>query len=156
MNEIEWTVFVVGRVLVGFFFLMMGMSHFGNLAEMTASVAEVGLPAPMVAVIVAGILLVIAGVSFILGYHPPIGVVAAVLFLVPVNFVMHDFWTIDDPVARQNELMTFLRNTAIMGSVLVFLAVPRPWKTSLEEYLQSREESESTDQTTTDYTMSSE
>ncbi len=138
MNDIENTLFLVGRVLVGFYFLVMGMNHFGNLEGMTQMVAEVGLPAPAVAVIVSGILLVIAGMSFIIGYHPPLGVLAAGLFLVPVTLVIHDFWAIEDPVARQQELTTFLRNVGLLGSVLVFLAIPRPWPMSLDRFIQRR------------------
>ena len=136
MNDIEKTLFVVGRVLVGFFFLVMGMNHFGNLQAMAAGLAEVGLPAPTVAVVVSGILLVLAGISFVVGYHPPLGVLSAALFLVPVTLVVHDFWALQDPVERQQELTTFLRNIGLLGAVLVFLAIPRPWPVSLDRYLQ--------------------
>ena len=138
MNEIERILFFVGRVLVGFFFLVMGFNHFGNLAEMTTMVAEVGLPAPMVAVVISGILLVLAGISFVLGFQPPIGVLAGALFLVPVSLVMHDFWAIEDPAARQQELTTFLRNIGLLGAVMVFLAIPRPWPLSLDRFIQKR------------------
>ena len=136
MNDIEKTLFLVGRVLVGFFFLVMGLNHFGNLAEMTAMVSAEGIPAPAVAVIVSGILLVLAGVSFIVGFHPPMGVLAAALFFVPVTLVMHDFWSFEETEARWQELNTFLRNVGLLGAVLVFLAIPRPWPMSLDRYLQ--------------------
>lgn len=136
MNDIEQTLFLVGRVLIGFFFLVMGLNHFGNLADMTAMVADVGIPAPGVAVVVSGVLLVLAGLSFILGFHPPLGVLAAALFLVPVTLVMHDFWALEDPDARWQELNAFLRNVGLLGAVLVFLAIPRPWPMSLDRYIQ--------------------
>ena len=138
MNDVEKTLFLVGRVLVGFFFLVMGMNHFGNLESMTTMVADVGLPAPMVAVVVSGILLVLAGLSFIIGFHPPMGVLAAALFLVPTTLVMHDFWAIEDPAARQAELTTFLRNIGLLGAVLVFLAIPRPWPMSIDRFIHRR------------------
>ena len=138
MSDIERILFFVGRALVGLFLILMGMNHFGNLQQMTMNVAEVGLPAPMVAVIISGILLVLAGVSFLLGFQPPIGVLAAALFFVPVTLVMHDFWAIEDPAARQEELMTFLRNVGILGSFLLYLAIPRPWPLSLDRYIQKR------------------
>ena len=138
MNDIENTLFLVGRALVGLFLIFMGMNHFGNLEAMTMTVAEVGLPAPMVAVIVSGILLVLAGLSILLGFQPPIGVLAAALFFVPVTLIMHDFWAIDDPAARQQELQTFLRNMGLFGALLLILAIPRPWPMSLDRYIQRR------------------
>ncbi len=138
MNDIEKTLFLVGRVLLGFFLIIMGMNHFGNLESMTTMVAEVGLPAPMVAVVVTGVLLVLAGVSFLVGFHPPMGVLAAALFFVPVTLVIHDFWAIQDPVARQQELSTFLRNVGMLGAVLVLLAIPRPWPMSLDRMIQKQ------------------
>lgn len=138
MNDIERILFFVGRALVGLFLILMGMNHFGNLQQMTMQVAEVGLPAPMVAVIISGILLVLAGVSFLLGFQPAIGVLAAALFFVPVTLIMHDFWALEEAAARHNELMLFLRNMALMGAFLVFLAVPRPWPFSLDRYIQKR------------------
>lgn len=138
MNDIEKTLFLVGRVLVGFFLLIMGMNHFGNLEGMTTMVAEVGLPAPMVAVVVTGVLLVLAGLSFLVGFHPPMGVLAASLFFVPVTLVMHDFWAITDPVAREQELSIFLRNVGFLGAILLFLAIPRPWPMSLDRTIQKQ------------------
>ncbi len=138
MSDIERILFFVGRALVGLFLIFMGMNHFGNLEAMTMSVADVGLPAPMIAVVISGILLVLAGVSFLLGFQPPIGVLAAALFFVPVTLIMHDFWALDDPMERQQELSIFLRNVGMLGSLLLFLAIPRPWPLSLDRYIQKQ------------------
>lgn len=138
MTDTERILFFVGRFLVGIFLVFMGMNHFGNLEAMTMTVAEVGLPAPMVAVIVSGILLVLAGLSVLLGFQPPLGVLAAALFFVPVTLIMHDFWALEDPVARQEELALFLRNVGLLGSFLLYLAIPRPWPVSLDRYIQKR------------------
>ena len=136
MNDVEKTLFLVGRVLVGSFFLLMGMNHFGDLAGMSATVADLGLPGAPVIVLVTGLLLVLAGISFIVGFHPLLGVLAAALFFVPTTLVMHAFWALDDPTARQAELFTFLRNVGMLGSVLVFLAIPRPWPLSVDRSLR--------------------
>ncbi len=138
LNDVEKSVFFLGRVLVGFFFLIMGMNHFGNLGDISATVAAEGVPAPTIAVLVTGILLVFAGLSFILGFHPTMGVLAIAIFMVPVTLVMHNFWTITDPMERQQEMMLLLRNMALLGAVMVFVAVPRPWAMSIDGYLARR------------------
>ena len=62
---------------------------------------------------------------------PILGVAALVLFLVPVTFVMHAFWTEHSPAARMADMINFTKNMALLGSSLMFLAIPEPWPYSL-------------------------
>ncbi len=43
----------------------------------------------------------------------------------------HIFWTIDDPATKQQEMINFMKNIALMGSALTFLAILQPWPLSL-------------------------
>lgn len=138
MNDIERSVFLVGRVLAGFFFIVMGLNHFTNLGVIAGGLADQGIPAPEVAVVVTGLLLVVAGVLFVIGYHPLLGILAAALFFVPVTLIVHAFWAIDDPAARQMELSNFLRNIGLLGATLMFVGIRRPWPMSLDEFLARR------------------
>ena len=78
-----------------------------------------------------GLLLAIAGVTLILGVFPRLGVAALVLFLVPVSFFMHAFWSDTNPAARMADMVNFTKNMALLGSSLMFLAIPEPWPYSL-------------------------
>ncbi len=91
-----------------------------------------GVPLPQFAVAVAGLLLAVAGLSLILGLYPDVGIAALVLFFVPVTVMMHAFWADHDPTMRQIDLVNFGKNVALLGSGLMFAAVPRPWAYSLE------------------------
>ena len=124
---------LVGRIIVGVYYLFNALNHLvfapGQLAEYAASQ---GVPAPMLAVIVTGLLLLIGGLSILLGVFPRIGILALVVFFLPVTFWMHDFWAIQDPQARMIQMVSFLKNLALMGSALIFLAIPEPWEPSLK------------------------
>jgi len=61
---------------------------------------------------------------------------AIVLFLVPVTFIMHAFWADHDPMQRQSDMINFTKNIALLGSSLMFLAVPRPWPYSVERRMR--------------------
>ncbi len=50
-----------------------------------------GVPLPEVAMPGIGILPLIGGLSFLTGLCPTIGVIAVVVFLIPVAFMMHRF-----------------------------------------------------------------
>jgi uncharacterized membrane protein YphA (DoxX/SURF4 family) len=94
------------------------------------------MPAAELAVAAGGVLLLVAGLSFLLGLFPRLGVCALALFLVPVTLVMHAFWADTDPAQRQADIVNFGKNIALLGSGLMFLAVPRPWPYSVERRLR--------------------
>ena len=127
--------FLVGRILVGCYYLESAF-HFTNVSHLSRAAAAHGVPAPEVGVIVGGLLLLVAGLSFLLGLFPRIGVAALVLFLVPVTLIMHAFWADHDPAQQQNNIVNFSKNIGLLGSSLMFLAVPRPWPYSVERRLR--------------------
>ena len=123
--------FLIGRIIVGMFFLFNASNHFMQLNTIAAYAGSKGVPAPQLAVLGSGMLLLIGGLSIITGYRPFVGVMALVLFFLPVTFMMHSFWAISEPMAKMTELVNFTKNMALMGSALMFLAIPRPWPFSL-------------------------
>jgi putative oxidoreductase len=42
-----------------------------------------------------------------------------VLFLVPVTFIMHNFWAAKDPMTAQTEMVSFLKNLSMLGGALL-------------------------------------
>jgi uncharacterized membrane protein YphA (DoxX/SURF4 family) len=77
------------------------------------------------------LLLLLGGLSILLGYQPTIGAILIVIFLVPVAFMMHNFWAIEDPQMKMVEMVNFMKNLALAASALMFLAIPQPWPFSL-------------------------
>jgi putative oxidoreductase len=123
--------FVAGRVLVGSYFLYSAVHHFTHINMLSGYAASKGVPAAPLAIVVSGLLLAVAAFSFLLGWHPRVGVGALVLFLVPVTFMMHAFWKDSDAQARMNDMTHFMKNLALLGAALMFLAIPEPWPLSL-------------------------
>jgi uncharacterized membrane protein YphA (DoxX/SURF4 family) len=65
---------------------------------MMASYAQSkGLPAPKAGVAASGVLLLLGGLSLLLGYHPTVGAILLVVFLLATSFTMHNFWAVKDP-----------------------------------------------------------
>jgi uncharacterized membrane protein YphA (DoxX/SURF4 family) len=84
-----------------------------------------GAPLPDLTVpgVSAGLLLGSAGV--VLWRLPTLAAGAIAGFFVGVTPVMHDFWGEDDPEARQQQMIHFLKNTALLGAALAFLKIGR-------------------------------
>lgn len=110
---------------------MAGFNHFARLKMMAGYAKMKGTPAPELAVGGTGVLLLLGGASLLLGFHPTIGVILLAIFLLPVSLMIHNFWAIQDPQAKMNEMVNFQKNIAILGALLMTLLIPRPWPMSL-------------------------
>ena len=108
-----------------------GCYHGHADAMLVQAAASKGVPAPGVAVAVAGLLILFGGISIVLGWQPELGITAIVVFLVAVSFPMHNFWA-ETGAARMNDFINFTKNAALVGASLMFAAVPRPWVLSLD------------------------
>jgi len=124
-------VFVLGRILFGGFFLMGGVNHFLNLNMMAGFTASKGMPAAKPGVVLSGLLIIIGGLLVIAGWHVRLGLACIVLFLVPVTFMMHNYWVETDMMQKINQRVNFQKNLALLGAALMMLMIPRPWPLSL-------------------------
>lgn len=57
-------------------------------------------------------MILVAGLSVLLGLYVSIGSMLLVVFLLPTAFLMHNFWTLEDPQARQNDKGHFMKDLA--------------------------------------------
>jgi putative oxidoreductase len=124
-------VFLIGRIIAGGFFLMNGFNHFAKLGMMSGYAKSKGTPLPGLAVAGTGVLVVLGGASLLLGYHPTVGAILLVIFLLGVSFPIHNFWAVQEPQAKMTEMVNFMKNMALLGFVLMTVAIPRPWPMSL-------------------------
>jgi putative oxidoreductase len=123
--------FLIGRIIAGGYYVMAAMNHFMKFNMYSGYAESKGVPAPKLAVIGSGALLLLGGLSLLLGFQPIIGVALIILFLVPTSVMMHNFWSVQDPMQKMAELVNFTKNMALIGCALMFLAIPRPWPYAL-------------------------
>jgi putative oxidoreductase len=123
--------FLVGRILFGGFFILAGFDHFSHVDMMTPYARSKGVSAARVGVLGSGVVLVLGGLSILLGVRPTWGVAFLTAFLLPTSFMMHNYWAATDPSVRQSELITFKKNIALLGAAWMLLLIPQPWPLSL-------------------------
>jgi putative oxidoreductase len=128
--------FLIGRVVVGLYWLYNAFKHFTNVGPLARAAGAHGVPAPEVFVVLGGVLLLVGGLSLLLGLFPRIGMLAIVMFLLPVTLIMHAFWADGDAARRSMNVINFAKNFALLGSTLMFAAIPRPWPYSIERRLR--------------------
>lgn len=123
--------FVIGRILLGGYFLMNGYNHFKNLEGNIGYAKSKGVAMPKLAVGFTGLLLLVGGASIVTGFVTNVGIAVLILFLIPVTFQMHAFWKESDPMKRMGEKINFQKNIALLGAVLMMLALDVPWLNSI-------------------------
>jgi uncharacterized membrane protein YphA (DoxX/SURF4 family) len=123
--------FLIGRIITGGFFVMNGLNHFTKIGMMAGYAQSKGTPAPKGSVAGSGVLLLLGGLSLLLGYHPTVGAALLVIFLLGVSFKIHNYWTVTDPQQKMSEQINFMKNMALLGFLLMTTEIPRPWPLSL-------------------------
>jgi uncharacterized membrane protein YphA (DoxX/SURF4 family) len=123
--------FLIGRIIFAGYWLMAALNHFKNLPHMSDYAKAKGTPLPKLAVAGTGVLLLAGGLSMLLGVYAPIGIILLIIFLLGVSFQMHSFWKVDDAQLKQIDMINFTKNMALIGALLMFLLLSRPWPMSL-------------------------
>lgn len=116
-NFWQGAVVVLGRFFFAVIFLMAGANHFNK--QTIGYAASQGVPLAAIAVPLSGVLAIVGGLSILLGYRAKRGAWLIVLFLVPVSFMMHKFWTVTDPMMAQLQMILFMKNVSMLGGALL-------------------------------------
>jgi putative oxidoreductase len=113
----QGAVVVLGRLLFAVIFVMAGSNHFNK--QTIGYATSQGVPLASIAVPLSGVLAIVGGLSILLGYRAKLGAWLIVLFLVPVTFMMHKFWTVSDPMMSQIQMVMFMKNVSMLGGALL-------------------------------------
>jgi putative oxidoreductase len=126
-------VFVLGRAIFGGFFLYNGINHILHPEALTQYARAKGVPSPKLGVIASGALQTLGGASIITGWKPKLGAAALLAFLASVSPKIHDFWNAQEANTRQNEMIHFSKNLALLGAALALMSLEEPWPASVGE-----------------------
>lgn len=108
-----------GRVMVGGFFLWTGILNALSFADVSATMATLGLPYPIVIAAAVILVQVLSGVAIVTGaYVRPAALVLAVYLLI-MTPVLHS------ALRDAREMAQFFQNFALMGALLYLSATER-------------------------------
>lgn len=114
-------VVLIGRILFGALAINSAIAgHFGATDALAGYAQARGVKSGARAlVVISGVMLLLVGVSIILGIWPDLGALLYFVFLVTVAVLIHHFWTDDDPMAKQSERTQFMKDMALAGAALI-------------------------------------
>jgi len=122
---------VLGRAIFGGFFVYNGINHLQNAKAMAGYAAAKGVPAAEQAVRGTGLMMLAGGLSIMAGVKPRNGLITLIAFLVPVSLQMHRFWE-EQGEKRQNDMIHFMKNMALVGASLAMMKIEEPWPASID------------------------
>ena len=106
----------VGRILVAAIFILSGLGKIGAPAATQGYIAAMGLPAPLLAYIGAIAVELGGGLLLLAGYRTKLVAAALAVFSIVTAFIFHH------ALADQNQMIHFLKNFAMAGGLLQFVA----------------------------------
>ena len=107
----------MGRILFALIFIFAAPRHF--TAEGIHHAAELGVPLAAICVPISGVMALAGGLSVATGYRARWGAWLLIAFLVPVTFMMHAFWRLQDAQAAHIQQAMFAKNIAMLGAALL-------------------------------------
>jgi putative oxidoreductase len=112
---------LVGRILIGMIFLLSGLSKISTFAGTAGWMTSKGVPMAEVLLAITMVIEIGASVMIISGFKARLGAAALFLWMIPVTFVFHNFWSM--PAAEQQiQMIMFMKNLGLMGGMLYIMA----------------------------------
>ena len=113
---------VTGRILLGLYFLIPGISKVSGFEATATYMSDHGMILIPFFLVSTIILQIGGGVALILGFRiSEISLMFAVLTLI-ISLVMHDFWNLEAGIQQAHETQNFAKNMAIMAGLLALSA----------------------------------
>ena len=105
---------LAARVCLSLIFLNAGIKHLQTFGGFQETIASLGMPLPGLTAVVSIVLLLLGGLSLLLGFKPCWGAICLIVFLVPTTLIVHN------PL-NPEQWQAFLKNVAFIGGLLPFL-----------------------------------
>ena len=127
MDKISIT---LGRILLGLYFLLPGISKIPTYAGTTEYMLLHNIPLASILLPITIVLQVGLGVVLIIGYRIKESALILAALTIFINIGMHDFWNEYPNTDAGHETQNFLKNLAIFAGLLVLSATDKvqQWK----------------------------
>ena len=114
---------LLGRLMLSAIFLMAAVGQsIPKFSDTAASMEAEGVHAPKIMLGGAILVLIAGSLSIAAGFKARIGATLLLVFHLLATYFIRDFWTQEDPVAKQEYMIQFLKNTSMMGAMLLIIA----------------------------------
>ena len=121
----EKTFITLGRILLGLYFLLPGISKIPTYAGTTEYMLLHNIPLATILLPITIVLQIGLGVMLIIGYRIKESALILAVLTIFINIGMHDFWNEYPNTDAGHETQNFVKNLAIFAGLLVLSATNR-------------------------------
>ena len=119
INKLDDISILIGRSLLGLYFLGPGLAKIFNYSSYAVVMEENQVPLTLIALPVVILIQVIGGIMLILNLNVKVSALALFITTIVINIYIHDFWTLADGISKAHETQNFVKNLAICAGLLV-------------------------------------
>lgn len=109
---------ITGRVLLGLYFIVPGITKITGWAAMSAYMEQHGVPLVPVLLALTTIVQIGGGACLAIGYRTQLMAFLLAGLTLVISLFMHDFWNVYEGTDQGHETQNFIKNLAIMAGLL--------------------------------------
>jgi len=126
MNAMSLPMAVLGRVLLGLYFLAPGISKIAGFDTMLAYMTQHGVPFTAPLLVLTTALQIGGGLALIAGWRTRYVAFMLAGMTLLINLFMHDFWNVYEGADQAHEMQNFIKNLGIFAGLLLLSAHGAP------------------------------
>jgi putative oxidoreductase len=127
MRVIENICLLLGRLLMGSYFILPGLMKISNYQGTTDAMIAHGVPAAAFLLPVTIVIQIVAGLAIIIGYKGKFAAFILAGLTLVISIYMHDFWNIVEGLQRGHETQNFIKNIGVMAGLLMVVSLGTGW-----------------------------
>jgi len=127
---------IIGRFLLGLYFFIPGILKFTASEKQAAYMQSHDIAFAPQLLLFAGAASLMGGILLMSGRHVKLAAYGFVVYVLLVNFMLHDFWTMSEDLVA-HEMQNFVKNLGIMAGLLVVAGYAPPRSLSLGDWWKS-------------------
>ena len=127
MRVIENICLLLGRLLMGTYFILPGLQKITNYQTMTDYMIAHSVPVTTFLLPVTIVIQIIAGIAIIIGYKGRLAAFVLAGLTLVISIYMHDFWSMLESLERTHETQNFFKNMGIMAGLLFVSSMGTGW-----------------------------
>ncbi len=126
MSNIQIPCLLVGRFLLGLYFILPGLQKIFQFEAMSQYMANhmenLSVPTISVLLVLTIILQIVLGLALIVGYQGRFSAFLLAGLTLVISIFMHGFWDLPEGSSVAHETQNFVKNMAIMAGLLIVAA----------------------------------
>jgi putative oxidoreductase len=122
MKLFENACLLLGRLLLGLYFILPGLQKITAFDAMSQYMASHNVPFIPVLLVVTIVLQISAGAAIIIGYKARLSAFILAGLTLVISLYMHNFWNLPEGGDVAHETQNFVKNMAIMAGLLMVAA----------------------------------